>query len=224
MNQTPPASSPRSTTAKLGNSQIFRIYSKAFEGATGLGLSLEPSGGSAIANSVPVMLGAEPIGFLQVRPNADGKALSGARFDSAVTLVRTFALQLGELAGRILLEQQAAEPAAITKAKHYIMENLDEPLKLDKVAAQVRVSPFYFCKLFKSTTGMTFTEFVNRQRIERAKRRLLDPSERITEIAYDIGYQSLSQFNRSFLRIVGESPTQFRKRMGVGRASCRRVA
>jgi AraC-like DNA-binding protein len=71
---------------------------------------------------------------------------------------------------------------------------------------------------------MTFTEFVNRQRIERAKRRLLDPAERITEIAYDIGYQSLSQFNRSFLRIVGESPTQFRKRMGVGRASHQRVA
>ena len=117
-----------------------------------------------------------------------------------------------------------AEPAAITKAKQYIMEKLDEPLKLDHVAAEVRVSPFYFCKLFKSSTGMTFTEFVNRQRIERAKRRLLDPSERITEIAYDIGYQSLSQFNRSFHRIVGESPTQFRKRMGVGKVSAQLVA
>ena len=108
--------------------------------------------------------------------------------------------------------------------KEYILDNLDEPLKLDTIAAQVHVSPFYFCKLFKSTTGMTFTEFVNRQRIERAKRRLLDPSERITEIAYDIGYQSLSQFNRSFHRIVGESPTRFRKRMGVGKVSRQLVA
>ena len=57
-----------------------------------------------------------------------------------------------------------------------------------------------------------------------AKRRLLDPSERITEIAYDIGYQSLSQFNRSFHRIVGESPTLFRKRMGVGKTAVALVA
>ena len=217
---------PRSQTSsmKLGNSKIFKVYSQAFEGATGLRLSLNATRGSAAAGAVPVVLGTGPIAFLHIWTNSDHGELSGTRFDAAVTLVKTFALQLGELAGRILLEQQAAEPAAIGKAKQYIMENLDEPLKLDEVAAQVRVSPFYFCKLFKSTTGMTFTEFVNRQRIERAKRRLLDPAERITEIAYDLGYQSLSQFNRSFLRIVGESPTQFRKRMGVGRANHQRVA
>jgi AraC-like DNA-binding protein len=224
MNPTHHESSPQTPSAKLGNSKIFRIYSKAFEGATGLNLSLKSTGGAAMGNSVPIMLGTGPVAFLHVQPGPDRRDVSGSRFEAAVMLVKTFALQLGELAGRILLEQQAAEPAAIAKAKQYILENLDEPLKLDEVAGQVRVSPFYFCKLFKSTTGMTFTEFVNRQRIERAKRRLLDPAERITEIAYDIGYQSLSQFNRSFLRIVGESPTQFRKRMGVGRVNHQRVA
>lgn len=224
MNQAQPDPTSQTTSTKLGNSRIFRVYSQAFEGATGLHLSLKATGGSGGASSIPIMLGSGPIAFLHIRSGEEKRGVSGARFEAAVTLVKTFALQLGELAGRILLEQQAAEPAAISKAKQYIMEKLDEPLKLDDVAAQVRVSPFYFCKLFKSTTGMTFTEFVNRQRIERAKRRLLDPAERITEIAYDIGYQSLSQFNRSFLRIVGESPTQFRKRMGVGRASHQRVA
>lgn len=224
MTQEPPHPTSQATSTKLGNSKIFRIYSQAFEGATGLRLSLKATGGAATASSVPIMLGSGPIAFLHIGSGGERRGVTGVRFEAAVTLVKTFALQLGELAGRILLEQQAAEPAAITKAKQYILEKLDEPLRLDEVAAQVRVSPFYFCKLFKSTTGMTFTEFVNRQRIERAKRRLLDPSERITEIAYDIGYQSLSQFNRSFLRIVGESPTQFRKRMGVGRANFQRVA
>ena len=223
MNQAQPDPTSQTTSTKLGNSRIFRIYSQAFEGATGLHLSLKATSGA----------GGE-FGSDHARqrtycvpPHPVGRGEAGrhrGRFEAAVTLVKTFALQLSELAGRILLEQQAAEPAAISKAKQYIMEKLDEPLKLDDVAAHVRVSPFYFCKLFKSTTGMTFTEFVNRQRIERAKRRLLDPAERITEIAYEIGYQSLSQFNRSFLRIVGESPTQFRKRMGVGRASHQRVA
>jgi len=209
---------------KLQNSKIFNIYSRAFVEATGLPLSLQPDGGRAEMTAVPIMLGADPVAFLQTSSAPGGAQVAAGRFAAAVILLKTFALQLGDLAGRILLEQRAAEPATITKAKAYIMANLDEPLKLDTVAAQVNVSPFYFCKLFKSTTSMTFTEFVNRQRIERAKRRLLDPSERITEIAYDIGYQSLSQFNRSFHRIVGESPTQFRKRMAVGSATMARVA
>lgn len=208
---------------KLQNSKIYNVYSQAFEEATGLLLKLLPAGGKVQANSVPIMLGGQPAAFL-LTSEIPGKEVVGSRFAAALTLVKTFALQLGELAGRILLEQRAAEPVTITRAKEYILENLDEPLKLDTIAAQVHVSPFYFCKLFKSTTGMTFTEFVNRQRIERAKRRLLDPSERITEIAYDIGYQSLSQFNRSFHRIVGESPTQFRKRMGVGKTAMALVA
>jgi AraC-like DNA-binding protein len=224
MNETHSDSTTRAAFAKLRNSKLFRIYEQAFQGATGLPLSMQPCSGGVGRTSVPICLGSEPVAFLQTAPTEGHGGVSGGRFAAAVMLLRTFALQLGELAGRILLEQQAAEPAAIARAKEYILANLDEPLKLDDVAAQVHVSPFYFCKLFKSTTGMTFTEFVNRQRIEQAKRRLLNPSERITEIAYDIGYQSLSQFNRSFHRIVGESPTQFRKRMGVGRMTMALVA
>ena len=60
-------------------------------------------------------------------------------------------------------------------------------------------------------TGMTLTEYVNRRRIEWAKRKLLNPQARVTEVAYDVGYQSLSQFNRSFLKYVGESPSRFRE-------------
>ena len=224
MNNTELNSTGQAAFIKLQNSKLFNIYSRAFVEATGLPLSLRPASGDAATTSVPILLGAEPVAFLLTSPSPGEREVSPTRFAAAVTLLKTFALQLGELSGRILLEQRAAEPATITKAKAYIMENLDEPPKLDTIAAEVNVSPFYFCKLFKSTTGMTFTEFVNRQRIERAKRRLLDPSERITEIAYDIGYQSLSQFNRSFHRIVGESPTQFRKRMGVGKSALALVA
>ena len=224
MNNTNVNSTGKAALIKLQNSKIYNIYSHAFEEATGLPLSLGADCGEAGTTSVPIMLGTKPVAFLLTSATSDGKEVSASRFSAAVILLKTFAMQLGELTGRILLEQRAAEPATIIKAKEYILENLDEPLKLDTIAAQVHVSPFYFCKLFKSTTGMTFTEFVNRQRIERAKRRLLDPSERITEIAYDIGYQSLSQFNRSFHRIVGESPTLFRKRMGVGKTAVALVA
>jgi len=59
-------------------------------------------------------------------------------------------------------------------------------------------STFYFCKLFKRATGLTFTDYVARVRVEKAKPLLLDRDRRVSEIAYDVGFQSLTHFNRVF--------------------------
>ena len=75
------------------------------------------------------------------------------------------------------------------------------------------MSAFYFCKVFKSATGLTFTHYVARSRIERTKQMLLNPHTRISEAAYEAGFQSLSQFNRVFRRFAGESPTSYRARI-----------
>ena len=133
-------------------------------------------------------------------------------YQARITILSAFALQLAGLMNRIVLEDRKGEPDPVRKAKTHVCRNLDKKLSLEEVAAQVNVSSFYFCKLFKQATGMTFTEYVNRERIERARRELVKPGRRITEVAYDVGYQSLSQFNRSFLKIMGESPSQYRKR------------
>jgi len=101
----------------------------------------------------------------------------------------------------------------VRNAKVFIHAHLAEPMSLEAVASAVNVSPFHFCKLFKRATGLTFTDFVNRARVEKAKRMLMKPAARITEVAYDVGFQSLSHFNRSFRRIADESPTEFRSRM-----------
>ncbi len=143
----------------------------------------------------------------------ESPVIDDSRYRGMITILTAFAIQLGDLANRIMLEQVNHEPPAVTRAKKFIMNHLDEPLSLDTVANEVGVSSYYFCKLFKHATDLTFTEFVNRQRIEWAKRKLLEPDARVTEAAFDVGYQSLSQFNRSFSKIVGESPTQFRQRM-----------
>jgi AraC-like DNA-binding protein len=86
-------------------------------------------------------------------------------------------------------------------------------MALEEVSRHAGVSPFHFCKVFKRATGMTFTEFVNRARVEQAKRLLLKPQARITEVAYDVGFQSLSQFNRSFRRVTDTSPTEYRAKV-----------
>jgi AraC-like DNA-binding protein len=133
------------------------------------------------------------------------------RYQSMVTLLQSFGEQLSEHADSLTIIEEGSEPAAIAKARKYIHENLDQPLPLGQVARQAGLSESHFCRLFKDSAGLTLTDYVNRCRIDWAKRELLKPEARISEIAFLVGYQSLSQFNRSFVRIVGTSPTLYRR-------------
>lgn len=133
------------------------------------------------------------------------------RYQSMVTLLQSFAEQLSEHAESLAIIEEGSEPAAIAKARKYIHAHLDQPLPLGLVARQAGLSESHFCRLFKDSAGLTLTDYVNRCRIDWAKRELLKPEARISEIAFLIGYQSLSQFNRSFARIVGLSPTLYRR-------------
>lgn len=137
-------------------------------------------------------------------------AMTSERCEALRVMLRFFALQLGEQAEKLFLEQTENEPPAVSRARQYIINHLMEPLALEDVAQHSGVSSFHFCKIFKKATRLTFTDFVNRARVELAKRLLLKPQFRITEVAYDAGFQSLSQFNRSFRRIMKQSPKEFR--------------
>jgi AraC-like DNA-binding protein len=128
-----------------------------------------------------------------------------------ITLLQSFAEQLSHHAESLAIIEEGSEPAAIAKARRYIHAHLDESLPLGAVAHEAGLSESHFCRLFKEATGLTLTDYVNRCRVEAAKRELLKPEKRVSEIAFEVGYQSLSQFNRSFARIVGTSPTLWRK-------------
>ena len=67
--------------------------------------------------------------------------------------------------------------------------------------------------MFKRSTGVTVTEYLTRVRIERVKELLLNPNLRISEIAFQTGFQSLTHFNRVFLKLTGQSPTEYRVRL-----------
>jgi AraC-like DNA-binding protein len=136
--------------------------------------------------------------------------VSQKKLDSVSSLLFIFADHLSMKSNQIAVQAANAEPPVITKAKQFIQENYAEDLSLGQVAAAVHTSIFYFCKLFRKVTGTTFTEFVSRTRVEKAKNLLLNPNLRISEIAYEIGFQSLTHFNRVFKNIVGESPTEYR--------------
>jgi YesN/AraC family two-component response regulator len=139
--------------------------------------------------------------------------LSQKKLDAITHLLSTFAEHLSMTSNQIAVQQANAEPPVIARAKQYIQEHQTEELSLGQVASAIHTSPFYFCKLFKKVTGIHFTDYVSRTRIERAKNLLLNPNLRISEIAYEVGFQSLTHFNRVFKRIVGQSPTEFRTQL-----------
>ncbi len=136
--------------------------------------------------------------------------VSQKKLDSVSGLLSIFADHLSMKSNQIAVQTANAEPPVITKAKQFIRENYTEDLSLGQVAAAVHTSIFYFCKLFSKATGTTFTEFVSRTRIEKAKNLLLNPNLRVSEIAYEVGFQSLTHFNRVFKKVIGESPTEYR--------------
>ena len=140
------------------------------------------------------------------------------KYTAIVRLLSFFAEQLSTLVNQIVLERQNSEPPLVRKAREYIAQHRSEPMTLAAVAQASGASVFHFCKVFKKVTGLKFTEYVARVRLEEAKTQLLNPSRRISEIAYDVGFQSLTQFNRTFKRVFGESPTDFRAHMAGKRS------
>lgn len=136
--------------------------------------------------------------------------LTQKKLEAVCSLLAIFAEHLSIKSNQIAVQASNAEPPVITKAKQYILDHHSEDLSLGQVAAAVHTSLFYFCKLFRKYTGVTFTEFVSRTRIEKAKNLLLNPNLRISQIAYEVGFQSLTHFNRVFRKIVGESPSDYR--------------
>ncbi len=148
------------------------------------------------------------------------RVVSQHQQESAATLLKIFAHHLSMLSNQLVVRQENAEPIAITKAKQYIKDHQTEQLRLGDVAKAVNTSSFYFCKMFKKATRLNFTDYLSRIRIEKSRDLLLNPNLRISEIAYEVGFQSLTHFNRVFRRVLGQSPTEFRMRLtGSSRAA-----
>ena len=141
------------------------------------------------------------------------RVVPAKQLEAVIKLLSIFAQHLSVLSNQILVRQENAEPPHIRRAKAYMQEHHTEKLSLGQVAKSVNCSPFYFCKMFKKATGLNFTDYLSRIRIERAKNLLLNPNLRVSEIAFEVGFQSLTHFNRVFKDTVGQSPTHYREQL-----------
>jgi len=92
-----------------------------------------------------------------------------------------------------------------------ITENLSQNLSAADIAAELGMTESRFSRFFRRATGNTFTDFVNRVRINRACQLLMESDSLITDICYVVGFNNVANFNRRFLDIKGMTPREYRR-------------
>jgi len=103
----------------------------------------------------------------------------------------------------------------IQQAILYIDTNFKNEITLSDISRIVHLNAVYFSQLFKQETGLNFTQYLIQRRIETAKELLLDSSNRIAEISFQIGYEDPNYFSRVFKKTTGLSPQEYRSSYGV---------
>ena len=113
----------------------------------------------------------------------------------------------------ITAEDEGPSNPSVRAALQYVEERLHEPLHLRDVAEHVHLNPSYFSALFKEQTGLTFSEYVARSRIRKAKQLLLSTALPVEDIAERVGYRTAKYFIKVFRDYEGVSPSRYRREM-----------
>jgi len=143
------------------------------------------------------------------------RVITPEQYQAMIRLLEIFALHLTAISNQMAVQEAHSEQPFLQQAREYIDRHQADPITLEQIARALNISTFYFCKRFKKATGLNFTEYLARVRVEKAKNLLLNPHLRVSEIAFEVGFQSLTHFNRVFNRIVGCSPTAYRESLPV---------
>lgn len=107
-------------------------------------------------------------------------------------------------------QQEANE--MVNRVTRYIRENSTTVGSLEELSHHFFVDKSYLSRIFKKDTGHTVTEFINIQKIQHAQRLLEDTDDTIQEISVQVGYDSMTYFNRVFKKYIETSPLQYRKK------------
>jgi two-component system, response regulator YesN len=101
----------------------------------------------------------------------------------------------------------------LVKAKDFMRKNYKRDITLEEVAEQVKVSSFYFSKLFKAETGMNYMDYLTYLRLEKAKEMLMEGVESIKTIGYEVGYNDPNYFSRVFKKVEGVTPSEYKSKI-----------
>ena len=100
---------------------------------------------------------------------------------------------------------------AMQTAVEYINDHITEDITVEGICANIYMSKYHFCRLFKEKIGLTVMEYVLKTRVMMAKDLLWCSEKSVTEISADCGFGSISYFSRAFKNETGMTPMQYKK-------------
>jgi AraC-like DNA-binding protein len=100
----------------------------------------------------------------------------------------------------------------LCRARTFIDECYDLPLNLDEISKQACLSRYHFLRLFREAFATTPHQYLMRRRIEKAKELLRSRRLSVTDVCFEVGFQSLGSFSSLFRRCVGAAPVNYRAR------------
>lgn len=158
-----------------------------------------------------------------IRGGADTQQIFGLNYTSLKKIqsfrtVDEIAYWLSDILARftdqIFCNTVAKHEGIISHTKSYIRKNYNKKISLEEAAAQVYLSPAYFSRIFKEMIGENFNIYVNRVRIEVAKKYLINEKIPMIDISTFTGFEDQSYFSKVFKRMTGVTPYQFRESRG----------
>lgn len=99
----------------------------------------------------------------------------------------------------------------VSRIASYISENITGDCSLKKISEQFFLSKYYICRIFKASTGLTINEYLNMKKVQKAKFFLETTTYSITKVSELSGYETLTHFERNFMKFIKQSPQQYRK-------------
>lgn len=121
-----------------------------------------------------------------------------------------FISKMEEASRNITVKKEEKSNDIVADAKEFIEKHFSNDISLDDVSRSVDVSPYYFTRLFKEETGVTFVEYLTNVRIDRAKQMMSESGISMKEICAAVGYSDPNYFSRIFKKNVGVTPTEYR--------------
>ncbi|WP_304969428.1 helix-turn-helix transcriptional regulator [Romboutsia ilealis] len=99
----------------------------------------------------------------------------------------------------------------VKKAVEYSIKNFDSPISIDSICNELNINKSYFCKIFKSETGYTFTNFLNIFRVEKSKKLLKNSNMSLLDVAVSVGFNSQNYYSSVFKKITNKTPLEYKQ-------------
>jgi AraC-like DNA-binding protein len=137
-------------------------------------------------------------------------AVKAALYSLIVLLLRS---HVSRIMTKRELDAKTASLQRFNSLLTYINSHYTEKITVQSLSHMTGITEFHFCRVFKQLTGCTFTEYVNRLRLEKAAEYLQESTLSVTDIAFECGFESINYFSRLFTKLNHDTPSGFRKKI-----------